>query len=521
MAVGRLRFRGRVVSLLAAFGAGLGFAADADALDQRLTAADGAANDFFGTSLAIQGDTAVVGAPLAAASGVAGAGAVYVFSRTGDTWAQTGKLTASDAATDDRLGYSVGIDGGTIVAGAPGDDGTVFEQGSVYVFTATGAANRTQTGKLIATDAAFADVLGSAVAIAGDTVAAGAPGAVPTHKGAVYTFASSGASTRNETAKLTVSGGLNFDELGYSVAIDGTRVFAGAPGYEPSIVPNTGSVFGFAASGPPARFQEARWLATDATSDDRLGFAVDARGQTLVATSVADGNNIGSAYTFVAGGGTGATQTETGKLTASDPEMNASFGASVATDDSRVLVGSWSDNAFTGSVYRFDAVGAVARNELNRVAGDSDDQLGYSVDVDGTTEAYGAPGDNIGGHQNQGSVVLTFDPKPTDTTPPQLTLTARKGKLGKAVKLVAGCDEVCKIGASGKLRVKGVKKPRLGHAGGGAAPGEPLKLKLKPSRKTVRALTRSDAEKGKAKVSVVASDGAGNSVTEQATIKLK
>lgn len=407
------------------------------------------------------------------------------------------------------------------MAGAPGDDGTAFEQGSVYVFAATGGSDRTQTGKLIATDAAFSDGLGSAVAIAGETVAAGAPGAVPTDKGAVYTFASSGATTRNETAKLTVSGGLNFDELGTSVAIDGARIFAGAPGYEPSIAANTGAVFGFASSGPPARFQEARWLATDAASDDRLGYAVDARGQTLVASSVADDNNVGSAYTFLAGGGTGPTQTQTAKLTASDPEMNASFGASVATDDSHVLVGSWSDNAFTGSVYRFDAVGAVARNELNRVAGDSDDQLGFSVDVEGTTEAYGAPGDNIGGHQNQGSVVLVFDPVPTDTTPPQLTLTARKGKLGKPVKLVASCDEVCKVGASGKLRVKGVKKPRLGHAGGGAAPGEPLKLKLKPSRKTVRALKRSDAERGRAKVSVVASDDAGNSVTETVTVKLK
>lgn len=512
----KVRIGASVASVLAA----LVLAPGAAALQQQLTASDGAADDFFGTSVAIEGNTAVVGAPFA--GGAPGPGAVYVFTRSGDGWTQTGKLTASDGAADDRLGNSVDIDGGTIVAGAPGDDGTFSEQGSVYVFDAGGAPSRTQTGKLIASDAAFADALGTAVAIDAGTIAAGAPGAVPTDKGAVYTFAATGGSTRNETAKLTVGGGLNFDELGVSVAIDGPRIFAGAPGYEPSIVSAAGAVFGFATTGPAARPHEARWIATDGTTDDRLGFAVSASGQTLVATSVVDDGQTGSAYTFPAGGGTGGAQTQTAKLTPSDPEANANFGAAVATDGQRILVGAWADNAFAGSVYRYDAVGAIARNELNRVPGEVGGLLGLSVDVEGATEAYGAPGTAIDGRDDQGAVSIVFDPAPVgDTTPPGLVLKTRKGKLGKPVKIKASCDEPCKVGATGTLRIKGVKKPRLGHAGGGAGPGDPLLLKLKPSSKTLRALKKAGAEKGKAKVSVVASDGVGNSITEVVEVNLK
>jgi hypothetical protein len=94
---------------------GLALAAPAAALEQTLTAADGVAGDQFGQSVAVEGDTAVVGAPFADGA----RGAVYVFARAGDGWTQTAKLTASDGAVRDRLGSSVAIAGDTIVAGAP------------------------------------------------------------------------------------------------------------------------------------------------------------------------------------------------------------------------------------------------------------------------------------------------------------------------------------------------------------------------------------------------------------------
>jgi FG-GAP repeat len=145
----------------------------AHALEQKLVAADGSGNDALAFSVAIDGDTAVLGAP-----GDDGSkGAVYVFTRSGGTWAQSAKLTASDGAGGDLLGQSVAIDGDTIVAGAPLDDaGANLNQGSAYTFARTGAAARTETAKLTAADGAGGDLLGQSVAIDGDTIVAGAPG---------------------------------------------------------------------------------------------------------------------------------------------------------------------------------------------------------------------------------------------------------------------------------------------------------------------------------------------------------
>ena len=86
------------------------------------------------------------------------------------------KLTASDGAGLDFLGISVAIEGDTIVAGAPGDDvGANLDQGSAYTFARTGAATRTETAKLTASDGQQGTVLGVSVAIDGDTILAGAP----------------------------------------------------------------------------------------------------------------------------------------------------------------------------------------------------------------------------------------------------------------------------------------------------------------------------------------------------------
>jgi hypothetical protein len=106
-------FLHRAVVLAAGAGALLVLPAPALALEQKLVA-PGATGYGLGDSVAVDGDTAVVGAPF----DVGTRGAVYVFTRTGDSWTQTAKLTASDGAAEDGLGDSVAIDGDTIVVGA-------------------------------------------------------------------------------------------------------------------------------------------------------------------------------------------------------------------------------------------------------------------------------------------------------------------------------------------------------------------------------------------------------------------
>ncbi len=220
--------------------------APAAALEQKLIASDGAAGDLLGQSVAIDGDTAVVGAPDANGE----RGAVYVYQRAGNGWAQTAKLSASDAGFD-FLGDSVAIEGDTIVAGAPG--GTFANKGSVYTFARAGAAARTETAKLTASDGAAGDVLGGSVAIDGDTIVAGAAGdevGANATQGSVYTFARAGAAARTETAKLTASDGAAGDALGGSVAIDGDTIVASAPGDDVGANTNQGSASIFGDGGP-------------------------------------------------------------------------------------------------------------------------------------------------------------------------------------------------------------------------------------------------------------------------------
>jgi hypothetical protein len=214
----------------------------------KVTASDGAANDELGRSVGVSSDgsTVAAGAPIATVGGHGGQGVVYVFVKPGAAWStgtQTAKVTASDGAANDRLGFSaVGVssDGSTVAAGAPGATvGGHGFQGAVYVFVRPGAAwsTGTQTAKLTASDGAANDQLGNSVGMSSDgsTVAAGVPIAtVGGHiqQGAVYVFVRPGAawSTGTQTAKLTASDGAASDNLGKSVGVssDGSTVVAGA-----------------------------------------------------------------------------------------------------------------------------------------------------------------------------------------------------------------------------------------------------------------------------------------------------
>ena len=142
---------------------------------QKLEASDAAGLDRFGYSVAISGDTVVVGTR--ADDGTAGIdqGSAYVFVRSGVVWSQQQKLEALDAVAEDLFGYSVAISGETIVVGALNDDGAAGEgQGSAYVFVRSGGV-WSQLQKLEASDAAGLDQFGYSVAISGNTVVVGTP----------------------------------------------------------------------------------------------------------------------------------------------------------------------------------------------------------------------------------------------------------------------------------------------------------------------------------------------------------
>jgi len=196
---------------------------------QKLTAADGAAVDRFGAAVVLSGDTAVIGASSDDVTG-ADQGSAYVFTRSGAVWTQSRKLTANDGAANENFGFSVALSGDTLAVGASRDEvGANTAQGSAYVFTRGGAAWALQQ-KLTANDGASGDFFGFSVALSGDTVVVGAEGGdigANGNQGAAYVFARGGTDWTQQR-KLTASDGAAGDSFGFSVALSGDTVLAGA-----------------------------------------------------------------------------------------------------------------------------------------------------------------------------------------------------------------------------------------------------------------------------------------------------
>jgi hypothetical protein len=182
-----------------------------------LTAADGVSGDDFGYSVAISGSTALIGAPSKSLS----RGVAYVFLGSGTTWSQQAKLTAADRAQGDSFGSSMAISGSTAVVGAFGA-GLV---GAAYVFVGSGTT-WSQQAKLTASDSVLGDYFGYSVAIYGSSAVMGAYNK-NSITGAAYVFVRSG-TTWSEQAKLTASDGVSGDSFGWSVAIYGSRAVVGS-----------------------------------------------------------------------------------------------------------------------------------------------------------------------------------------------------------------------------------------------------------------------------------------------------
>ena len=126
--------------------------------------------------VALSGDTALVGAPTKTAGSLGQTGAAYVFVRSGTTWTQQAELTAADATLGDQFGCSVALSGDTALIGARyKSDGAKTQVGAAYVFVRSGTT-WTQQAELTVSDAAARDRLGSAVALEDDTAVIGAPG---------------------------------------------------------------------------------------------------------------------------------------------------------------------------------------------------------------------------------------------------------------------------------------------------------------------------------------------------------
>ncbi len=469
-------------------------AAASPAIEQaKLTASDGVWPTGFGSSLAISGDTIVVGAPSKQVGTNFGQGAVYVFRQAVGGWAsgtEIAKLTASDGAGGDGFGTSVAISGDTIVVGCGcprGNPMLPVPGGAAYVFTESvgGWANGTETAKLTASDGAAGDGFGFAVAISGDVIVVGAGG--DDGRGSAYVFAepAGGWAGGTETAKLTASDGAGGDFFGTSVAISGDTIVVGAwsddlaSGIMAPRDHGSAYVFNEPIGGWATGTQTAKLSASDAVPNGMFGRAVAISGDTIAVgaigapVSVADPGDPGSAYVFTEPSGGWASGTERAKLTASDRARGDRFSASLAIGDTTIVVGAPGDDgssADQGSAYAFtEAVGGWVNATETTKLNTSDAEargFGRSVAVSGETIAAGA-GNNLGpGFKDGAAYVFGAD---TDVVAPTTTIglapEAPDGQAGWYVSpvhvTVSGSDEA---GGSGIAETRCVFDPSVAPA---------------------------------------------------------
>jgi hypothetical protein len=296
-----------------------------------LTASDGAAGDWFGYSVAISGNTIVVGAYGATIGSNQAQGAAYVFVEPPNGWGnatQTAKLTASDGASGDRFGTSVSISGDSIVIGAPFANGYAGA-GYIFVKPRTGWANATQTAKITASDAAANNFFGTSVSVAAKTVVVGGYGHTG-NQGAAYVFIEPNGGWVNTTqnAELTASDDSQ-DTLGNSVSISANTIVAGAE------TAAAAYVFVEPATGWVDMTQTARLTASDGSPEDLFGASVTANGKTIVAGAP----NKNASYVFVQPSTGWTDMTQTAELTNSHEPTNHLLGFSVALSGGMLTAG--------------------------------------------------------------------------------------------------------------------------------------------------------------------------------------
>jgi len=283
------------LAVIAALGVAVGSAPAPGQSQTKLTAADGAAEDEFGVSVGLDGDRALIGAYGDADNGIL-SGSAYIFEKQGGVWVQTAKLTAGDGAASNYFGCSVGLDGDRALIGAYGDDDNGFLSGSAYVFEKQGAV-WVQTGKLTASDGAEWGFFGYSVGLDADRALIGAFGD-DDDSGSAYVFEKQGG-VWVQTAKLTADDGAAYDYFGVSVGLDGDRALIGAlldddNGYY------SGSAYVFEKQGD-LWVQTAKLTAADGAAYDSFGYSVGLDADRALVGAYGDddsGDDSGSAYVF-------------------------------------------------------------------------------------------------------------------------------------------------------------------------------------------------------------------------------
>jgi hypothetical protein len=396
----------------------------------KLTAGDaiGSAGQGFSVAVSADGSTAIVGGP----SDNSGAGAAWIFTRSGGTWTEQQKLTVGDASGAAQLGSSVALsaDGSTAIVGGPGDNGAI---GAAWVFTRSGSVWSQQGTKLSGAGATGANCaqpgvvgsaeLGYAVALSADGNTAIVGGwADNSALGAAWVFGRSGG-VWGQPAKLCASDASASTDImqGFAVALsdDGTTAIVGGPNDgganngESDDTDGIGAAWVFTRSGATWSQQGNKLVGTGGV-ESQQGFAVALSGDGNTAILGGPGQapppgdatthtSNGAAWVFTRSGGTWSQQGDmllgTQPTTTNSPGLG--FSVALASDGNSALVGGPTDNANTGAAWVFARSGGTWTQQGNKLVfpgaiGAAGQATSVALSRDGSTAIVGGPLDQAG-----------------------------------------------------------------------------------------------------------------------------
>jgi predicted amidohydrolase len=303
---------------------------------QELFASDGATGDQFGYSVSIDGDYALIGAVEDDDNGDY-SGSAYIFKRDGTVWTEQSKLLPSDGERRGFFGESVSIDGQYALIGAWGDDDNGYVSGSAYIFKSDGTV-WTEQSKLLPSDGKENQTFGYSVSIDGDYALIGAVGDDENgwYSGSAYIFKRDG-TVWTEQSKLLASDGENYESFGCSVSIDGQYALIGAWGDDDN-GDRSGSAYIFKRDGN-IWTEQVKLLPSDVEAYGYFGFSVSIDGDYAIIGRYGDkdnGKNAGSIYVFKHDG---ATWSRHVKLLAPDGIKEDCFGWFVSIDGDNAIIG--------------------------------------------------------------------------------------------------------------------------------------------------------------------------------------
>ncbi|BDX06176.1 FG-GAP repeat protein [Planctobacterium marinum] len=386
-------------------------AANSFATQDMIVAKDGKAEDYFGYSAAIDGNTLLVGAYKADINQIMDAGAAYVYVLNDNAWHQQAKLVAAPFFAEDTTGGNVALNNDIAVLGVIGRDDKGKDAGAVIVFERHGDSWQ-QTQIITAPDAKPGDAFGQSISLTENHLVIGAPrsDAMGENSGAAYIYKRESDAWQYQT-KIKASDGAAGDLFGISIAIDGETIVVGADLHDEK-AENAGAVYVYVLDHDNKWIQEAKLIADDAGDTDIFGVRVAISGNVALVSARRDdvegiGIDAGSAYIFERNG---RKWTQKVKLTSPDGQADDRFGRGVALSGDKAIISAMNHDAKgidTGAVYVYEKVSGNWQFTSKITANKSfaNDRFGWNIGLSGNKAVIVSPNHDAKG-ENSGAVFV-------------------------------------------------------------------------------------------------------------------